>query len=78
MAARLLANSPPHHFDILLDGLAAVKAELNWVKAKATERQLNLTTSPQPTCREYRQFMEQLSNQPYSVQATAFWAIELA
>ena len=78
MAARLLTIAPPHHFDILLAGLAALKDELNWFKTKAAERQLNLETQPQPTCREYCQFMEQLATQPYSVQATAFWAIELA
>ena len=78
MAARLLTIAPPSHFDILLDGLAALKDELNWFKVKATERQLNLATPPQPTCREYCQFMEQLATQPYGVQAIAFWAIELA
>ena len=78
MAARLLASAPPAHFDLLLAGLAALKDELNWFKAKATERQLKLATPPQPTCREYCQFMEQLSILPYAVQATAFWAIESA
>ena len=78
MAARLMAIAPSHHFDILLDGLTALKDELNWFKAKAAERQLNLATQPQPTCRQYCQFMEQLATQPYAVQATAFWAIELA
>ena len=78
MAARLLAIAPRHHFDTLLDGLAALKDELNWFTAKATERQLNLAVQPQPTCFEYCQFMEQLATQPYGVQSTAFWAIELA
>ncbi|MDJ0701762.1 MAG: TenA family transcriptional regulator [Leptolyngbyaceae cyanobacterium MO_188.B28] len=78
MAARLLASAPAQHFDIILAGLAALKDELNWFRAKASERQLNLATPPQPACRQYCQFMEQLSTLPYAVQATAFWSIESA
>ncbi|MGB3573894.1 MAG: TenA family transcriptional regulator [Phormidesmis sp.] len=78
MAAQLLAVAPAAHFDTLLSGMAALKDELLWFQVKAAERALLLTGSPQPTCQRYCQFMADLASQPYAVQATAFWAIELA
>jgi thiaminase/transcriptional activator TenA len=78
MVARLLAVAPPEHFDVILGGMSALKDELNWFQEKATERQLNLNTQKQPTCLEYCRFMESLATKPYPIQATAFWAIELA
>lgn len=78
LAGRLLAIAPSDHFDVLLGGLSALKDELNWFKAKALERNLNLETQKQPTCIEYCDFMHSLGTATYSVQATAFWAIELA
>lgn len=78
MTAHLLAVAPVHHFDVLLSGLGALKAELIWFRAKAAERQLDLTTVQQPTCVEYCTYMASLASTPYPVQATAFWAIEAA
>lgn len=78
MAGQLLAAAPLEHFDVLLDGLGALKAELIWFREKAAERQLDLNTAKQPTCEEYCQYMESLAPAPYAVQATAFWAIELS
>ena len=82
MAARLLAAAPVHHFDILLGGLVALKDELTWFQVKAAERGLELPTdllaAKQPTCMEYCEYIASLSDAAYSVQATAFWAIELA
>ena len=78
MAARLLSVAPSEHFDTLLGGLGAIKDELLWFQAKADERALNLSRLPQPTCQRYCEFMQRLAGQPYAVQATAFWAIELA
>ena len=76
--ARVLANAPTHHFDILLNGLGALKDELIWFKAKAQERQLNLETKPQETCKQYCEYLELMGTMPYAVQATALWGIELA
>ncbi len=76
--ARVLANAPTHHFDILLSGLIALKEELIWFKAKAEERQLNLSVEPQTTCSQYCEYLELLAALPYEVQATSLWAIELA
>ncbi|NIR49622.1 TenA family transcriptional regulator [candidate division KSB1 bacterium] len=78
MVARLLAVAPVPHFDTVLGGLAALKDELNWFAEKAQERNLDLNTSRQDTCKRYCQFMENLGLEPYTVQAVAFWAIELA
>lgn len=78
MAARLLAAAPVPHFDTLLSGLAAIKDELLWFQAKATQRSLSLSVDPQPTCQTYCEFMRSQATQSYAVQATAFWAVELA
>lgn len=78
MVGQILAIAPLNHFDIILGGLSALKDELNWFKAKAVERQLDLNAGKQPTCAEYCDYMHQLTAMPYPVQATALWAIELA
>lgn len=78
MTGRLLAAAPVHHFDLILGGMTALRAELNWFRDKADERHLDLQAPKQPTCEEYCRFMHQLATAPYPVQATAFWAIEYA
>jgi thiaminase/transcriptional activator TenA len=78
MVARLLSVAPVSDFDTILGGLAALKDELNWFREKAKERQLNLETPMQETCKRYCEFMTNLALEPYVIQATAFWAIELA
>ncbi|MEO1593074.1 MAG: TenA family transcriptional regulator, partial [Cyanobacteria bacterium J06632_22] len=78
MAARLLAAAPDSHLDTLLGGMVALKDELLWFQSKAAERSLDLNTARQPICQTYCEFMQALAPQPYAVQATAFWAIELA
>ncbi|MBZ8179632.1 MAG: TenA family transcriptional regulator [Oscillatoria sp. PMC 1051.18] len=76
--ARVLANAPADNFEIILGGLSALKAELNWFQTQAKERKLTLETDKQPTCQEYCEYLEELADKSYPVQATAFWAIELA
>ncbi len=76
--AKVLANAPVEHFDLILAGLGAIKDELNWFQQKAAERELNLNTPKQQTCQAYCQYLEQLSNMSYPIQAMALWAIELA
>ncbi|MBD2230435.1 TenA family transcriptional regulator [Phormidium tenue] len=78
MVGRVLGAAPDDHIDGLLAGLGALKDELLWFEAKAAERSLNLSTSPQLTCQRYCEFMASLAARPYSVQATALWAIEYA
>ncbi len=78
MVGRILANAPSQHFDVILGGLVALKDELNWFKEKAALQKLDLDTQKQLTCSEYCDYMNSLAAMPYPVQATAFWAIELA
>jgi thiaminase len=76
VAARLLAAAPVTHFDVILGGMTSLRDELNWFRAKAAERKLELNVPPQAVCQRYCQFLDGLSTEPYVVQATAFWAIE--
>ncbi|MGG6238417.1 TenA family transcriptional regulator [Nodosilinea sp. AN01ver1] len=78
MVGRVLAAAPDDHIDVLLAGLGALKDELLWFEAKASERSLNLSTPLQSTCQRYCEFMASLAIAPYPVQATALWAIEYA
>ncbi|ESA32934.1 transcription activator [Leptolyngbya sp. Heron Island J] len=78
LAASLIQTAPASHLDTLLSGIIALKDELNWFQAKVTERQLDLNQPLQATCITYRQFMQNLAQQPYPVKAVGFWAIELA
>ncbi|MEB3828235.1 TenA family transcriptional regulator [Phormidium sp. CCY1219] len=78
MLARIVAIAPQSDFDILLSGLSAIKDELNWFQAKASERSLYLDVPKQPTCAEYCDYMHSLALSPYPVQSTALWGIEFA
>ncbi|HIK44222.1 MAG TPA: TenA family transcriptional regulator [Leptolyngbyaceae cyanobacterium M65_K2018_010] len=78
MVGRVLAAAPDPHLDALLAGLVALKDELLWFQAKATERQLDLNTPRQGSCERYCEFLASLAPAPYPVQATALWAIEYA
>ncbi|TVR13920.1 MAG: TenA family transcriptional regulator [Phormidium sp. GEM2.Bin31] len=73
-----LAAAPVAHFDVLLGGLNAIRDELAWFREKAAERDLSLDSPSQTTCETYCQLMASWFVQPYAVQATALWAIELA
>ncbi len=75
-AAHTLAGAPPAHFDVLINGLTALRDELSWFRAHAAARGLHFTVPQQEACAQYCRFMERLASAPYPVQATAFWAIE--
>jgi thiaminase len=76
LAARVLTTAPVEHFDVLINGLAALRDELSWFRTHAIARSLRLDAARQESCAQYCRFMERLSQAPYPVQATAFWAIE--
>lgn len=78
MQAQVIRKAPIHHLDTLLAGMGSIKDELNWFRDKATERNLDLASSRQPTCEEYCTLMGSLASLPYAVHAVALWAIELA
>ena len=75
-AARTLAGAPAAHFDVFINGLAALRDELSWFRTHATARGLQFAVPKQAACAQYCRFMERLADAPYPVQATAFWAIE--
>jgi thiaminase len=75
-AARVLTAAPVAHFDVLLNGLTALRDELSWFRTHAIARSLRLDVPRQASCVQYCRFMERLAQAPYPVQATAFWAIE--
>ena len=75
-AARVLTTAPVEHFDVLLNGLTALRDELSWFRAHAGERGLQLAIPQRAGCAQYCRFMDRLAQAPYPVQATAFWAIE--
>ena len=78
MVARLLSVAPVHHFRVIISGLVALEDELSWFREKAEERGLTLEESIQGVNREYCHFLRSLASEPYSIQAVAYWAIELA
>ncbi len=75
LVAGCVIAAPPQDFNVLFDGLAALKDELNWFREKAAERSLKLETPCQATCVTYCDMMLGLADQPYAVQATVLWAI---
>lgn len=76
--ARLLARTPRPAQAVISGGLVAVEAELGWFEEKAQERGLDLETPRHPTTAAYRDLMMVLDREPYTVAATALWAIEQA
>lgn len=77
-AGALLRDAPNTHLDTLLGGCAALHDELAWFMSKMAERGLNPATEPQPACRRYTSFLDDLHPEPYPVRAVGFWAIEKA
>ncbi|MDP8950998.1 MAG: TenA family transcriptional regulator [Actinomycetota bacterium] len=76
--SRLLARCPRPDQAVLAGGLVALEAELGWFEEKAEERGLKLEASRHPTTSEYRNFLIELENEPYTVGITALWALERA
>ena len=76
-AARTLAGAPPAHFDVLLNGLTALRDELSWFRAHAAANEVS--TSRSRSRRRVHNTVDSWTGSlsaPYPVQATAFWAIE--
>lgn len=62
--------------EILASGQIALENELAWFKDRAKERGLQLSASPLPTTATYKQFMETLSDHPYSIQIAILYLVE--
>ena len=78
MVARVLATAPPHHFDVILGVLIALRTELKWLGKKTADRNIKLHLKKQASCQKYCEFLFCVATKDYAVQATAFWAMQLA
>jgi len=76
--ARYLANAPREDFNVLLQGMEAMVAELAWFEEKAKQGSLELTAPVHPTARAYVDYLQATTYEPYAVQLTALWALERA
>jgi formylaminopyrimidine deformylase / aminopyrimidine aminohydrolase len=63
----VLAKAPDEHQALILDGVAALKSELQWFQAKAAERRLDLHVAPQPACVAYCAWLQGLGASVASV-----------
>jgi thiaminase/transcriptional activator TenA len=76
--ARALACSPREDLELLVGGIQAMVAELDWFESKASERAIDLDVPLHPIARAYIDYLGALADEPYSVQLTALWALERA
>jgi len=76
--ARALACAPREDLELLVGGIQAMVAELDWFESKASERAIDLDLPLHPTVRAYIDYLRALADEPYSVQLTALWALERA
>ena len=76
--ARALACAPREDLELLIGGIQAMVAELDWFERKASERAIDLDAPLHPTARAYIDYLRALADEPYSVQLTALWALERA
>ena len=76
--ARALACAPREDLELFVAGIQAMVAELDWFESKASERAIDLEVPLHPTARAYIDYLSALADEPYAVQLTALWALELA
>jgi thiaminase len=76
--ARALACAPREDLELLVGGIQAMVAELDWFESQASERAIDLDVPLHPTARTYIDYLRALAGEPYSVQLTALWALERA
>ncbi len=76
--ARILASAPREDLELLAGGVQAMVAELDWFERKASERAIDLNVPLHPAARAYIDYLHALTDELYSVQLTALWALEFA
>jgi thiaminase len=76
--ARVLACAPREDLKLLAGGVQAMVAELDWFERRVSEREVDLHVPLHPTASAYIDYLHRLTDEPYSVQLTALWAIERA
>jgi formylaminopyrimidine deformylase / aminopyrimidine aminohydrolase len=74
--ARLLARAPRAAQPVLVDGCAALVAELSWFEQRAAGRGVPLTVDRAPSTVEYRELLGRLDHVPTPVALAALWATE--
>ncbi|GFG52367.1 TenA family transcriptional regulator [Mycolicibacterium agri] len=74
--ARLLARAPRPAQSVLVNGCAALVAELDWFEEQASRRGLDLDTAPLPATLAYRELLHRLDSAPADEALTALWVIE--
>lgn len=76
--ALVLARAARGDQALLVQGLAALEAELGWFEEQARGRRLALDAPLHPTCRAYGDFLEVMAAEPYAVALTVLWTLERA
>ena len=77
--ALTVAKTPRPGQSVLIGGLAALDAELDWFEGHAQERGLELTVEPLPACRRYIDALIAAAHtQPFEVLLAIFYGVEVA
>lgn len=74
----ILFHAPRRDHSMLIGGLIALDSELSWFEENAVLFNIDLSRPVLPTARMYNDFLLALQYQPYVVQLTCVWALELA
>lgn len=75
----LIAKSPRPIQTVLIKGLTAVDNELDWFESHADQRNLDLSTNPDPVCSQYVDFLIAAAHtQPLEVLLAILFGVEVA
>lgn len=74
--SRLLARAPRGAQQVLVDGCAALVAELDWFEEQAVRRGIDLAAEPRSATLAYRELLQALDDAPFDAAVTALWVIE--
>ena len=74
--SHIVARAPRRDQGLLINGLAALEAELGWFEEQAGRWNLKLDTSRHSTTEAYRDFLNSLEPDAYPTKITALWALE--
>lgn len=77
--ALAIANAPRSVQRVLVSGLAALDAELDWFEGHAGERDLELDAPAHPVCRRYLDYLLATAyEEPYEVLLAILYGVEVA
>ncbi len=74
--SHIVARAPRRDQGLLINGLAALEAELGWFEDQAGRWDLKLDAPRHSTTEAYRDFLNSLEHDPYPAKITALWALE--